>query len=728
MVCACKGLSLMSENVVSYEIGEYQLDVLNRKLLHQTTEIDLSERSYLLLLTLAQTSPEIVTKQILMSKLWPDRVVSDWALSRLLSDTRALMPDVNQHHVLIKTARGIGYALTQVTPIYAGDKTTVKSDLQKPATSNRAFKLGTFLLAICVLGVLSFFGFWYVQKPTENPLFADKQIHSIAVLPLESFSKKTELMYFADGLAEELIHQLTMLPDLNVVSRNATFAFKNRNIDPREIAKQLNVTHIIEGSVRQSDESVRITLQLIRAADGYHQWSKVFDSKHTAILEVQEEIGQSIASLISPNYDRNKFNIMRNHPKSNAAYAHFLKAAVLMGKDQPKLLTNAKSELEQALKLAPDYALAHAAMAKAILLQHQFSKEPLTIAGPEARQHIQAALKTEPSSAEAFSALGLYHSYHSDFIEAENAYRTALSLNPALVSAQHNLGFSYWMQNQFVLARQHFESALALNPLAPMSNFALADTLYSEGFVDQAFSQYEHCLAVIIDFPACLLGLSGLQLITGNEQQAKILLEKSANILGENNPYVLGSRGRVALWSNDLNIAEQILQPLIEVDGNYINLRHMTLVQLGLGKITSWQRTVELLLVQTPNSNTLRLITALSAYYNHDCDRALQLYEQVMAENASKHSSLDDFSMGVSHISNMLTCYKEQRNKTAITETKALFAAHLSQLDKSANAVLGVAFIQQKFALLNDTNMPNQQTVNGSLVINWPLSWLEKKR
>ena len=718
----------MSENIVSYEIGEYQLDVLNRRLLHQKTEIDLSERSYVLLLTLAQASPEIVTKQVLMNKLWPDRVVSDWALSRLLSDTRALMPNVNQHHTLIKTSRGIGYALTEVAPIYAGDKTTVKSDLQKPATSNRAFKLGTFLLAIGVLAVLSFFGYWHGQKPTAPPVFADGQIQSIAVLPLESFSKKTELMYFADGLAEELIHQLTMLPNLNVVSRNATFAFKNRNIDPREIAKQLNVTHIIEGSVRKSDESVRITLQLIRAVDGYHQWSKVFDSKQTAKLEVQKEIGQSIAALISPTFDRNKFNIMRNHPKSNAAYAHFLKAAVLMGKDQPKLLTHAKSELEQALKLAPDYALAHAAMAKTILLQHQFSKEPLTIAGPQARRHIQAALKIEPTSAEAYSALGLYHTYHSDFIEAENAYRTALSFNPALVSAQHNLGFSYWMQNQFALARQHFESALALNPLAPMSNFALADTLYSEGFVDEAFSQYKHCLAVVIDFPACLLGLSGLQLITGNEQQAKILLEKSAKILGENNPYVLGSRGRVALWSNDLKVAEQILQPLIEVDENYINLRHMTLVQFGLGKITSWQQAAELLLAQTPNSNTLRLITALSAYYNQDCDRAIQLYEQVMAENASKHSGLDDFSMGVSHISNMLFCYKKQRNEIATAEATALFAAHLSQLDKSANAVLGVSFIKQKFALLNETLIPNQQTENRSLAINWPLYWLEKER
>lgn len=718
----------MSENVVSYEIGEYQLDVLNRKLLHQKTEIDLSERGYLLLLTLAQASPEIVTKQILMSKLWPDRVVSDWALSRLLSDTRALMPDVNQHHALIKTARGIGYAITQVAPIYAGGKTTVHSDLQNPATSNRAIKLGTFLLAIGVLAVLSFFGYRYVQKPTENPLFADRKIHSIAVLPLESFSEKAELMYFADGLAEELIHQLTMLPNLNVVSRNATFAFKNRNIDPREIAKQLNVTHIIEGSVRQSDESVRITLQLIRAADGYHQWSKVFDSKQTAILEVQEEIGQSIAALISPNFERNKFSIMRNHPKSNAAYAHFLKAAVLMGKDQPKLLTNAKSELERALKLAPDYALAHAAMAKAILLQHQFSKEPLTIAGPQARQHIQAALKIEPSSAEAYSALGLYHTYHSEFTEAENAYRTALSINPALVSAQHNLGFSYWMQSQFGLARQHFESALALNPLAPMSNFALADTLYSEGFLDEAFSQYEHCLAVIADFPACLLGLSGLELITGSEQQAKVLLEKSANILGENNPYVVGNKGRAALWGKELNVAEQTLQPLIGVNGNYNNLRNMTLVQLGLGKIRSWQQATELLLAQTPNSNTLRLITALSAYYNHDCDRALQLYEQVMAENSSKHSGLDDFSVGVSHISNMLTCYKEQRNEIATAEATALFAAHLSQLDKSANAVLGVAFIQQKFALLNETLLPNQQTENNNSVVNWPLSWLEKER
>ncbi|MFQ3221396.1 MAG: adenylate cyclase, partial [Paraglaciecola sp.] len=537
----------MAKNVVGYEIGEYQLDVVNRKLLYQKTEITLSERGYLLLLTLAQASPEIVTKQILMNKLWPDRVVSDWALSRLLSDTRALLQKNSKQADPMKTARGIGYALTHVKSIYHQDKVALEQPPNLAALCWQYLGRYGFVGIIAVGLFMLIFYVQYPNKPEKIP-YTDGPIHSIAVLPLETFSQNQALAFFADGLAEELIHQLTRLPDLSVVSRNATFAFKNQNIDPREIAKRLNVTHIIEGSVRQSDDKVRITLQLIRAADGYHQWSKVFESKQSANMQVQEEIGSSIAALISPTFDQRKFNIMRNHPKSDAAYAHFLKAAVLMGKDESELLGEAKKELNSALALAPDYALAHAAMARAILLQHQFAKLPLTIAGPEARQHIGTALKIEPSSAEAYSALGLYYTYHGNFTEAENAYRKALYINPALVSAQHNLGFSYWMQNQYVLARQHFESALALNPLSPMSNFALADTLYAQGFLDKAVAQYEHCLTVIVDFPACLVGLSGLRFITGNEQQAAELLEKSASILGEANQYVMGNRARIALW------------------------------------------------------------------------------------------------------------------------------------------------------------------------------------
>lgn len=717
----------MSENVVCYEIGEYQLDVLNRKLLHQQTEIAVSERSYLLLQILAQASPEIVTKSILMNKLWPDRVVSDWALSRLLSDTRALLQSVTPNNELIKTARGIGYALTHVKAIYHVDKPEAHSQPKVQPTAKRPIRHGVLALAIAVLGIVFLFAYLNFQSASEEVLSADSQVHSIAVLPLESFSQNPELSYFADGLAEELIHQLTMLPDLSVVSRNATFAFKDKNIDPREIAKLLNVTHVIEGSIRQSDENIRITLQLIRAEDGFHQWSKVFDSKLSAILEVQEEIGLSIAALISPTFDRLNFNIMRDHPKSNAAFTYFLKAAVLMGKADPKLYHKAKKQLESALALVPDYALAHAALAKTILMLHQYANEPLSIAGPQARQHIEAALKIEPNLAEAYEALGLYYTYHGNFIEAEDAYRDALAINPAFGPAQHNLGFSYWKQNQYGLARQYFESALVLNPLSPMSNFGIADTLYAEGFLDQAFSQFQHCNSVIDNFPPCLLGLSGLQLITGNSQQAEQLLEKSAQISGENNLYVVGNRARAALWDKNFELAERTLQSWITIDGNYINLRHMTQVQLGLGKINSWYNTAESLLAQKPNSNTLRLITALSAYYNGDCARALQLYEQVMVENPHQHSGLDDFSMGISHVSNMLLCYQEANNETAATEAAALFAAHLSQLDKSANAVLGLAFIKQKFALLNATPA-EKQTLQSNPSIDWPLAWLEKER
>ena len=716
----------MAKNLVGYEIGEYQLDVVNRKLLYQKTEIPLSERGYLLLLTLAEASPEIVTKQILMDKLWPDRVVSDWALSRLLSDTRALLQKNSEQADPIKTSRGIGYALTHVKSIYHQDKVALD---QAPNLAALCWQyLGRYgVVGIMAVALLMFVFYALDSSQPEKKSYTDQQIHSIAVLPLENFSQNKDLEFFADGLAEELIHQLTRLPDLSVVSRNATFAFKNKNIDPREIAKQLNVSHIIEGSVRQSADKVRITLQLIRAEDGYHQWSKVFESKQSANMQVQEEIGSSIAALISPNFDQRKFNIMRNHPNSDAAYAHFLKAAVLMGKDEPELLGEAKKELNSALALAPDYALAHAAMARIILLQHQYVKLPLTIAGPEARQHIETALKIEPSLPEANCALGLYYTYHGNFTDAVNAYQQALSINPALFCAQHNLGFSYWKQNKYVLARQHFESALALNPLSPISNYALADTLYAQGFLDKAVAQYEHCLAVIVDFPACLLNLSGLRFITGNERQAAELLEKSASILGEANQYVMGSRAQLALWQNHLTVAEEYLQPLISLDGEYINLRHMTQVQLGLGKIKAWQQKAESLLTQNPSSNTLRLITALSAYYHHDCARALQLYEQVMAENPNRHSGLGDFSMGISHISNMLVCYQEANNQIASSEANALFADHLSQLDTSAKAVLGVTFLKQKYAWLNATPNAKSQWQDEKRAINWPLAWLEKE-
>ncbi|MCA6079232.1 hypothetical protein [Fulvivirga sedimenti] len=236
------------------------------------------------------------------------------------------------------------------------DKTTSIA----PSTGKRINRLIIGALSVLILFLLAervFFAKSTINDTETQVLKASVLDKSIAVLPFDDFNAGGEQEYFADGLTEEILNALAKTPDLQVASRTSSFQFKDRNIDARSIADTLGVAHILEGSVRQSSEKIRITAQLIRASDGFHLWSETYDQSRDDIIQVQEDIAFKIASALETVMDPEELEQMiEAGTQSVEAYQVYLKGKAARINSR---LPEANNYFEEAIKLDPQFAEAY---------------------------------------------------------------------------------------------------------------------------------------------------------------------------------------------------------------------------------------------------------------------------------------------------------------------------------------------------------------------------------
>ncbi len=255
----------------------------------------------------------------------------------------------------------------------------------------------------------------------KNPSGPTPAAQSIAVLPFANLSADPEQDYFSDGLAEEIINLLAHMAGLKVIARTSSFAFRGKEQDVREIAETLNVTHILEGSVRRSGGRIRVTAQLINAADGSHLWSERYDRELSDIFAVQDEISAAIARALRVKLSPEAAP-QRYMPKL-AAYEAYLKGRHFQVKVTPESLELARRYYEQASELDPAFAMAHVGLGFYWLILSHFGRGFAHECVPEARAEVQRALQIDPSLPEAHALLGLLAAqYDLDWAAAERHF------------------------------------------------------------------------------------------------------------------------------------------------------------------------------------------------------------------------------------------------------------------------------------------------------------------
>jgi serine/threonine-protein kinase len=373
---------------------------------------------------------------------------------------------------------------------------------------------------------------------------AARAARSIAVLPFADMSAEKDQDYFCEGMAEELINALAKVPGLQVAARTSAFQFKGRAEDVRRIGQELGVDAILEGSVRKAGSRLRVTAQLVNAADGYQLWSERFDRELLDVFALQDEMAATMLKalrlqLAAPE-DAPR---VRHYTQNLEAYHLYLRGRYAWFNRYEGGLQKAIAAFEQAITLDPFYALAHAGLADCYSVMGMYAFLPPRAAFPKARDAALRALDLDDSVAEAHSANGFIQLYFDwDLAAAEAEFKRALALNPDYVQA--------WSWYALLLAYQqrHEEAAAAARraqELDPLSHYALAiagQVMKYAGRYEPARALARKALEQDKEFVLALFTLGQAETLLGNHDSGVAALERAV-ALTSRDPFFLGLLG-----------------------------------------------------------------------------------------------------------------------------------------------------------------------------------------
>ena len=407
-------------------------------------------------------------------------------------------------------------------------------DRSKSITHLTGRKLDYLIIAALAL-TLVFFAFdkWVLEPSRDTPLrqattetmaepvpeSADEEMprNTIAVLPFVDLSPEGDQEYFSDGISEELLNLLSKIPELRVISRSSAFSFKGKDFDIPKIAEQLNVAHILEGSVRKAGNQVRITAQLIETRSDTHLWSETYDRQLENIFAIQDEISAAIIGALKERLGLQLEAAPEVIAAANTeAHDAYLRGRHLIVQRTKTSIEGAASEFEKAIALDPDYALAHAelAIATALLSREDYgdltTKEVISRATP----HAERSMALDPKLAEAHAATGLLFIFQSEYEEALTHYEQAIQLNPS-----YSIVYS-WMGGALITLGRYKESflmrekSLRLDPLSAPAVVNYVGSLINRNRLDDAARELEKIAAI---YPNLYSGLQGnMKSVGGN--------------------------------------------------------------------------------------------------------------------------------------------------------------------------------------------------------------------
>jgi TolB-like protein len=310
---------------------------------------------------------------------------------------------------------------------------------------------------------------------------------SVAVLPFVNMSEDANNEYFSDGISEEILNALAKVADLKVAGRTSSFAFKGQNQDLREIGAALNVSHILEGSVRKVGNRVRVTAQLIKVDDGYHVWSENYDRELDDIFAIQDEISAAILDQLKAHLIGGETATVAR--TDSQAYDLYLLASQRIYERNEASLQMASDLLDEAIRIDPNYAPAYAQLGIATLLlsENNYGSVPVAEANAKAKIQLDRALELDPQLAEAMAGLGL-HAQNSllDYDLSTQWLEKALAINPNLTNASIWLAISLGEQGKLEREREILRQAFARDPLHPPTLNNFGQDLAVAGLIDEA--------------------------------------------------------------------------------------------------------------------------------------------------------------------------------------------------------------------------------------------------
>jgi TolB-like protein/lipoprotein NlpI len=469
--------------------------------------------------------------------------------------------------VIVLIAIGFPIALViawafEATP--EGIKRTEDVDL---VASARQPRKRTWIFVV-IVGAAFSVGLFFIGRYTGRNTDGASELpaKSIAVLPFDNLSRDPDNAFFAEGVQDEILTRLAKVADLKVIARTSTKKFKSAPDDLRDVAKQLGVANILEGSVQKANDQVRVNVQLINALTNAHLWAEIYDRKLSDIFVVQSDIAKTVADTLQAKLTGSEKQMIAAQPTSNTeAYELYHKGKSLWEKRSGDNIPKAIAFYEQAIARDPNYALAYAGLSSAYILSPFYAGADRRDTSPKAKEAALKALRLDPNLAEAHLALGkvLFFS-EIDLAGAMREYKRAIELKPNDAGAHH------WFGNDTLAALGQFEEAIAegkraveLDPLSIVINSDLGATFYYARRYDESVRQLRKTLEIDPTSFYAHYSLGFVLQVTGDLSGAIAEYEKAKQV--GDNPLVSTLCAAAKAQAGDKDAAQRMLSDLDKI-------------------------------------------------------------------------------------------------------------------------------------------------------------------
>ena len=546
----------------SYQFGVFTADPGTGELRKNGSRLRLQERPFQLLLALLVKSGEVVTREELRQRLWPDGTYVDFdhSISSAINKLRAALNDSATHPRYIETVGRRGYRfLADVKQITNGARAAQTGTSSAPVLStlsNRTRRYALLGVAAAVALVLTFYFAWPRLRPHATPV-AGKLM--LGVLPFQNLTGDPSQDYFSDGLTEEMMTQLGRLDPqrLSVVAlRTSVMHYQRTPEQLEQTARELGVQYLLQGSVRRESNKVRIDARLVQASDQTQVWARQYDRELRDLLTLQGEIANEVADEIPLALGQGKsFNVAGRQtalsPEEYEAYDLYLRGRYFWNKRTPESFDQAAQIFQQAIAKAPNYARGYAGLADAYVLQGTYYLLPQNEIMPKARAAALKSLELDPNLAEAHTTLALITEiYDYDWQSAEKEYRRAIELDPNYATAHQWYAEELGWEGRFDQALAESERARQLDPLSLIIASDDCAILYYARRYDRAIQECKSVLQMEPGFGRALFLLTSTYVQQGRFRDAMSLVSSPALSrdpwIWGNRAYIYGRAGRLA--------------------------------------------------------------------------------------------------------------------------------------------------------------------------------------
>lgn len=596
-----KHVRIIGEETRLYDFGPFRVDASERLLLRNGAPIPLTPKVFDLLLLLMRNLGNVLSKDEIMSKLWPDTIVEENNLTVNMSALRKALNDDSSQPQYIETIPRRGYRfVAEVREVKAGAAPSARTTEPGSIIDASQTSAERDVAALSALGAVSNFDWMKRHKfalsaltivflalagMSLSSLFkSERAIESLAVLPFVNGSAEPQAEYLSDGITESLVNKLSQLPGLRVKAHSTILRYKGRNLNPPEIGRDLGVQAVLTGTVTQRGNSLVVQAEMVRVSDGAQIWGEHYSRQPADILAVQEEVARRIADASHLKLTgAQQQHLARRYTENIEAYNLYLK-----GRYHERHFTSDQVKLgidyfRKAIEKDPGYALAYAGLADSYVALGTYYVLPPAEAFAEARQAATRAVDLDQTLSEAYVSLAMVqYCYDWDWLNYEKNSRRAGELNP-------NDAKNYYVHSEYLAAIGHFEEAIAgakrarelESPLDVDTN--LGWILYLARRYDEAIEQYQKAVDLDPDLfrPHRLLGLAYLQ--KDRQDQAIAEIQKSVILSGgslEEKAYLGYACGVAGRRSEAIKMLGELKA---RAEREYVSPYLMALVGMGLG-------------------------------------------------------------------------------------------------------------------------------------------------